>query len=1324
MTDIAKAIQQQTNELATLVKAQQETTTGTGGSLKGLGKTSEELVFLLRACGEYTVRVGDGEYGAPLAQALLAAQAGSSTKLRSAGFRQKITSRLAIGIARPYWGTQERYALSASDFVPCTDAELDQFAIESRTGKPINEQRPTAPTRYEDWLNRVKRQNDIWALVYGMEWKAVREHAINLLGEWHVSAPHKWPLQVLLDVWEELHWRFLEELKEELRKIKRLSGRESMTLQDLKFYALMPDEEGRPPLNLPQTFDLRRPEGWFMSEVMPRIERRQERMLWKMTWEGAGKSRAQGQSAGGDGGPRDEKLTLKTLFGPKLTAEETAKAKDRAPTNKDGKLLCWGYLTHLGCSQQGCQRAHEPLRGPFEALDPAVQLQMLRRGGLRRMKAETKDTAAEKIKEIRAGVAKDKAAKVQDGKDRRRAGQGEGAKEGDPEGPEKAGGRVHWEAPEEMIQVDYTHQEKDFADLVAGPDDTIFDHVPKEARPRAGRQGSSAPAEAQDMVRKAQALATGPVLGKLQEASDDLYAWASTRVANDPAISFETLLEEMVQYGLGELAAEAASLLEAHGQGPKAGHQARCQLGDTRWEDEGPGRALVHIDGEPWGLWDFGEMVYMTEELAGLLGVIEPENEKRQCVTKVLAAGLHLAQQGKVPTMEEVEKGTQEFRLEQARLAVEAEGVMGHSEAKVAPVEHELRMYAHDILKPHHDKDYRALAVFPLAALEEMRVIVVRVDYKGDLLIETVTGNQWTKLDIWVMISKGHMTLLQPPSQEAGKVLLGKEEVYNTPCLGFRYFWHQRHDQAKTAPGIISCRHCRARKGGGMEEPVPMGCLRKTTCLPALSQVFAGGGQVIRSLHEVKGQKGLVLQEYFAGHGVITKGWRAANQTALEPIELYAQPHQQFGPRPDHDLADPLRQEHFLGRLRAKESNVQWIASPCTTFCDWCLQNGGTRTFQNPEGLPNAKEQLGNTLSAYGAKVFETSLMQGGFPIAESSGTSGRYPKQWHLPQWRRLLQRPDVDFIEIDMCAFGLGPPDTVGQFYRHRTGLAFPHHPPLRQALLRLCPGVSASHQHIALKGNRPGVHVSRCTEAGVYAQDFVRTVVETLLHTLVGGGSKPQPPLSKTGGRHPYGWSEHELVDEEEPAADEGDRAGGAAEEGDHAGGDDLGLDLLNEDELQEVAGMAVDEAIGVWNGVDVLNPRREEPEGDDLGDDLEDQDDFQGEEENTTDEEPRTRIVWQNLGLRNRMEVDAERGYVWVHTNEPQKIWWSRKSCRTPTGHTASTVRDTRDVRGGMSGDACRSLRCTMIGETEAEVNRPLHPGPELPSSCSRTDRSRG
>ena len=116
---------------------------------------------------------------------------------------------------------------------------------------------------------------------------------------WHQQAPHKWPLQVVTEVWEELHWRFIEELKNELRKIKAMAGRETMTLQDLKFYALMPDENGVPPLQLPRTFDLEYPDGWFMTEVRPRIERRQERLLWKLTWEGTGKPRGSGQQAGG-----------------------------------------------------------------------------------------------------------------------------------------------------------------------------------------------------------------------------------------------------------------------------------------------------------------------------------------------------------------------------------------------------------------------------------------------------------------------------------------------------------------------------------------------------------------------------------------------------------------------------------------------------------------------------------------------------------------------------------------------------------------------------------------------------------------------------------------------------------------------------------------------------------------------------------------------------------------------------------------------------------------------------------------------------------------
>ena len=81
--DIARAIKSQTAEIAFLVKSHTDTTSAPSGTLKGLNPQSEETVFLLRACNQYQVTVGAGEHGQALANALLSAQIGASTKLRS-----------------------------------------------------------------------------------------------------------------------------------------------------------------------------------------------------------------------------------------------------------------------------------------------------------------------------------------------------------------------------------------------------------------------------------------------------------------------------------------------------------------------------------------------------------------------------------------------------------------------------------------------------------------------------------------------------------------------------------------------------------------------------------------------------------------------------------------------------------------------------------------------------------------------------------------------------------------------------------------------------------------------------------------------------------------------------------------------------------------------------------------------------------------------------------------------------------------------------------------------------------------------------------------
>lgn len=618
-------------------------------------------------------------------------------------------------------------------------------------------------------------------------------------------------------------------------------------------------------------------------------------------------------------------------------------------------------------------------------------------------------------------------------------------------------------------------------------------------------------------MKEAQKLAKNPVLGKLEGASDDLYAWAASRVAREPNLDYDHLLIEMATYGLGELAKEAADLLEGD-RGARAG-SARLTVQEAVWDGGGPGKGKLCIDGNEWAFFDYKEEVCMTEELAALLKLPEPVKEKRQCVTLSLAAAVFKRHHGRWPSMGEAQQVAQRIRLEQTRLASEVATTLGEPEEMVSAVEHEARIYIHDLVTAHHEKDFRCLAMFPVTDLQEAKVVVLRTDFKGGLLVESVVGSQWTQggWTIPVLIWKGHMVVLEPPEDvDIAKVLDGEEQM-ETPAFGFTFFWHSRHDQPRTAPGRLHCRLCKgaARKAG--ETPV----CRPRSCLALIATMGSQGHepmQVVREVAQVANQKdpnALVLQEVFAGTGRITTGWKK-NGIALEPVEVYAEPHQRKGYQRSHDLLKKDVRERVFSTCKNGEANVWWIAAPCTSFCDWQLENGGSRTFACPEGTGEGplgqREQEGNVLSTFSAELFEEALDHNQFPICESTASSGRYPKQWDLPAWRRVLNRPDVDFIEFPMCSFGLGPPDDPTAFYVHRSRLVFPKHWPLRQVLLRQCPGLSANHRHVALRGQRQGQAVTRCTEAGAYAWDFVTSVVAVLQSSLGGAGFHHSSTLAK--------------------------------------------------------------------------------------------------------------------------------------------------------------------------------------------------------------------
>ena len=126
---------------------------------------------------------------------------------------------------------------------------------------------------------------------------------------------------------------------------------------------MLPGTDGAAWLVMPTTFDIERPGSWFQEEVLPRIERKQERLLWNLTWQGGARKPAATPAGGGpsSGGGAENEVKPTT----KLTAEETSRAKDRAPLDRNGVLLCWGHL--YAALDVTSKAANDPTR-TFEVL--------------------------------------------------------------------------------------------------------------------------------------------------------------------------------------------------------------------------------------------------------------------------------------------------------------------------------------------------------------------------------------------------------------------------------------------------------------------------------------------------------------------------------------------------------------------------------------------------------------------------------------------------------------------------------------------------------------------------------------------------------------------------------------------------------------------------------------------------------------------------------------------------------------------------------------------------------------------------------------------
>eukprot|EP00971_Amphidinium_carterae_P294932 5856329-Amphidinium_carterae.3 len=245
-------------------------------------------------------------------------------------------------------------------------------------------------------MRQTRRSINIWSLSYGEEWRPILLGALDAFEQMQESHPAMFPKELLYNLWEELAWRAWEELREQRRALYRESGKDVLRKEEITELALLPDHTGATRLRLPSAFDLEDPSAWFRQSVLPRINRKQQRALWDLTWKGsrlasskAGERPVDERQAGGTGGDAPDVPKSAYPSGKPLSPSEQRQASEHAPRDGSGKALCWGALTHQGCSKSAseCSRSHAPtklkmtdlhLDGPVEPRDIDGRVQQLR----------------------------------------------------------------------------------------------------------------------------------------------------------------------------------------------------------------------------------------------------------------------------------------------------------------------------------------------------------------------------------------------------------------------------------------------------------------------------------------------------------------------------------------------------------------------------------------------------------------------------------------------------------------------------------------------------------------------------------------------------------------------------------------------------------------------------------------------------------------------------------------------------------------------------------------------------------------------------------
>ena len=240
-------------------------------------------------------------------------------------------------------------------------------------------------------------------------------------------------------------------------------------------------------------------------------------------------------------------------------------------------------------------------------------------------------------------------------------------------------------APAEFADLDLTNAEVQLADLVKGPDPQWGRNVHPGGRP----YGSEETEVPQDLAGLRARLANVTLPAALGPASSALKAYVRSRLAAEPAVTATEALSDAANYGVGDVAEEAAMILDADPRaGELGGATPEVQLTATSGPpvDGEPGRATMRLDGATWQVFDYREEILPTAATMPCLGEEEPRPERRQCLLKSVAAAL-LMQDREPPSQAAVDHKAAELRGELAAKAWDTARALGPAPDRVTASE-------------------------------------------------------------------------------------------------------------------------------------------------------------------------------------------------------------------------------------------------------------------------------------------------------------------------------------------------------------------------------------------------------------------------------------------------------------------------------------------------------------------------------------------------------------------------------------------------------------------------------------------------------------